>query len=80
MARKVRSVRVPETLEYLDLSGIVGECEKYLRDLESATMLKNEGNREAAKALLRSRQADLGRRVGHKILEACVEYGKKKHE
>ncbi|GAB6175139.1 hypothetical protein JCM16814_00300 [Desulfobaculum senezii] len=76
MPRKVRSVRVPEELGTLDLSGLVRECEKYLRDLESATMLKVEGNREAAEALIRSRQADLGRRIGKKVWEARVEYGK----
>ncbi|NJB69176.1 hypothetical protein GGQ74_002873 [Desulfobaculum xiamenense] len=76
MTRKVRSVRVPEELGSLDLSGLVRECEKYLRDLESATMLKIEGNREAAEALIRSRQADLGRRIGLKVWEARVAYGK----
>lgn len=76
MPRKVRSVRVPEELGTLDLSGLVRECEKYLRDLESATMLKKDGNKEAAEALIRARQADLGRRIGMKVLEARVAYGK----
>jgi len=64
MTRKVKSVRVPEELGSLDLSGIIRDFENYLRDLESATMLKSQGNRTAAEALLKTRQADLGRRVG----------------
>lgn len=78
MPRKVRSVRVPEELEKLDLSGVVRECERYLRDLESATLLKMEGKQEAAEALLKSRQADLGRKVGLKVWEARVAYGEKR--
>jgi len=78
MSRKVRSVRVPEELEKLDLSGVVHECERYLRDLESATLLKMEGNQEAAEALLKSRQADLGRKIGLKVWEARVAYGEKR--
>ncbi len=77
MAKKVRSVRVPETLEALDLSGVIHECERYLRDLESATLLKLEGNKDAAEALLKSRQADLGRKIGLKVWEARVAFGKK---
>ncbi|WP_243544887.1 hypothetical protein [Pseudodesulfovibrio tunisiensis] len=80
MSRKVKSVRVPKELETLDLSGVIRECEKYLRDLESATMLKSGGNREAAEALLKTRQADLGRKVGLLVWEARVEYGKNKEE
>lgn len=77
MPRKVRSVRVPEELEKLDLSGIVRECERYLRDLESATLLKMEGKADAAEALIKSRRADLGRKVGHKVWEARVAFGEK---
>jgi hypothetical protein len=77
MPRRVRSVRVPAELDALDLSGVVAECGKYLRDLESATMLKAQGNREAAEALIKARQADLGRRVGLKVWEARVRYGDK---
>jgi len=77
MPRKVRSVRVPETLATLDLSAVVHECERYLRDLESATLLRLEGNKEAADALIKSRQADLGRKIGIKVWEARVAYGKK---
>lgn len=75
MSRKVRSVRVPEELASLDLSGLVRECERYLRDLESATLLKAQGNKEAAEALLKARQADLGRKISMKVWEARVEYG-----
>lgn len=78
MSRKVRSVRVPEELEKLDLSGIVHECERYLRDLESATLLKMEGKQEAAEALIKSRRADLGRKIGVKVWEARVAYGDKR--
>ncbi|MBG3876704.1 hypothetical protein FVW20_06595 [Desulfovibrio oxamicus] len=70
MPRKVKSVRVPEELSAIDLSGIIAECEKYLRDLESVAMLNQQGEREAAEALLRARQSDLGRRVGMKVWEA----------
>ena len=72
MTRKVRSVRVPEELESMDLSGIVRECERYLRDLESATLLHSQGNKEAAEALLKARQADLGRKIAKKIWDARV--------
>ena len=77
MPRRVRSVRVPPELDALDLSGVVAECEKYLRDLESATLLKAQGNREAAEALIKARQMDLGKRVGLKVWEARVRYGDK---
>lgn len=77
MQRRVRSVRVPAELFDLDLTGVIAECAKYLRDLESATLLKAQGNREAAEALLKTRQTDLGKRVGHKIWEARVKYGEK---
>ncbi len=77
MQRRVRSVRVPAELDDLDLTGVIAECAKYLRDLESATMLKAQGNREAAEALLKARQSDLGKRVGHKIWEARVKYGER---
>lgn len=77
MPRKVRSVRVPEALATLDLSAVVHECERYLRDLESATLLRLDGNKEAADALIKSRQADLGRKIGMKVWEARVAYGKK---
>lgn len=70
MPRKVKSVRVPEELSSIDLSGIIAECEKYLRDLESVAMLNQQGERDAAEALLRARQADLGRRIGLKVWEA----------
>ena len=77
MQRRVRSVRVPAEFDELDLTGVIAECSKYLRDLESATMLKSQGNRDAAEALLKARQMDLGKRVGHKIWEARVKYGEK---
>lgn len=77
MSRRVRSVRVPAELDELDLTGVIAECAKYLRDLESATLLKAQGNREAAEALLKARQADLGKRVGMKVWEARVKYGEK---
>ncbi len=70
MPRKVRSVRVPEELGTLDLSGIVAECENYLRDIESASLLSQQGEREAAEALLRTRQNELGRRIALKVWEA----------
>jgi len=70
VSRKVRSVRVSEDLEALDLSGIVRECEKYLRDLESASLLHSSGNKEAAEALLKARQADLGRKIGKRVWDA----------
>lgn len=78
MARKVRSVRVPEELGKLDLSGVVRECERYLRDLESATLLKKQGNKEAAEALLNTRQGDLGRRIGLMVWEARVAFGEER--
>lgn len=78
MTRKVKSVRVPKELETLNLSALIHECENYLRDLESATMLKQQGNREAAEALLKTRQADLGKKVGMLVWEARVQYGKVK--
>jgi len=77
MQRRVRSVRVPAELDDLDLTGVIAECAKYLRDLESATLLKSQGNREAAEALIKTRQADLGKRIGHKVWEARVKYGEK---
>lgn len=78
MSRKVRSVRVPKELETLDLSGLIRECEKHLRDLESATMLKQQGSPEAADALIRTRQADLGKKIGKLVWEARVDFGKHK--
>ncbi len=80
MQRRVRSVRVPAELDSLDLSGLVAECAKYLRDLESATMLKAQGNRDAAEALIKARQMDLGKRIGHKVWEARVKYGEKRRK
>lgn len=78
MSRKVRSVRVPKELETLNISGVIRECEKYLRDLESATLLKSQGNKEAAEALIKTRQCDLGRVIGKLVWEARVEFGKTK--
>ncbi|MDD3311050.1 hypothetical protein [Pseudodesulfovibrio sp.] len=80
MTRKVRSVRVPRELETLNLSSLVRECEKHLRDLESATLLKQQGDPEAAEALMKARQADLGRKVGRLVWEARVQYGKSRGE
>ncbi|WP_285907017.1 hypothetical protein [Pseudodesulfovibrio pelocollis] len=80
MSRKVRSVRVPRELETLNLSALIHECEKHLRDLESATLLRQQGNAEAGEALMRARQADLGRKVGKLVWEARVQYGKSKGE
>lgn len=77
MPRKVKSVRVPEELVQIDLSGVIRECERYMRDLESATLLKKEGNREAAEALLKAREADLGKKIGMKVWEARVAYGER---
>jgi len=77
MQRRVRSVRVPSELRDLNLTGVVAECVQYLRDLESAAMLKAQGDSEAAKALLLARQMDLGRRIGHKIWEARIKYGER---
>ena len=70
MQNKVRSVRVPPEIESIDLTTLIRECARHLRDLESASMLKAQGNPEAAEALLRTRQADLGRRVGKLVWEA----------
>ncbi len=78
MSKKVRSVRVPKELETLNLSGMIKECENHLRDLESATMLKQQGSIEAAEALVRARQADLGRKIGKLVWEARVQFGKAK--
>ncbi|WP_319762963.1 hypothetical protein [Maridesulfovibrio sp.] len=78
MSRKVKSVRVPIELETLNLSKLIREFENYLRDLESATLLKQEGNRDAAEALIKTRQLDLGKRIAKMIWEARVEYGKMK--
>ena len=78
MGRKVKSVRIPEELAKLDLTGIVRECENYLRDLESATLLKQQGNGAAAKALIRTRVIDLGKKIARKVWEARVEYGTEK--
>ncbi len=74
MSRKVKSVRVPEEFSHLDLSGMIRECERYLRDLESATMLSSQGNKEAAEALIKTRQMDLGRKIGKKIWEAKIRF------
>jgi hypothetical protein len=70
MQSKVRSVRVPPEIETIDLPGLIRECARHLRDLESASLLKTQGNPEAAEALLRARQTDLGRRVGRLVWEA----------
>ena len=75
MSRKVKSVRVPEELGSLDITAIIRECERYLRDLESAIMLKKQGNIEASDVLLETRQADLGKKIARKIWEARVHYG-----
>lgn len=80
MSRKVRSVRVPKELETLDLSSLIRECESHLRDLESATLLKQQGNVEAAEALMKTRQKDLGKKVAKLVWEARVQYGKHKGE
>jgi hypothetical protein len=44
--RKVKSVRVPRELETLDLPSVLRECVYYLRDLETVTLLKSQGNRQ----------------------------------
>ena len=80
MSRKVKSVRVPKELETLNLSAVIRECENYLRDLESATMLKVRGNRDAAEALIKARQKDLGKKVAKLVWEARVTFGKVKGE
>ena len=77
MSRKVKSVRVPLELETLNLSKLIREFENYLRDLESASLLKKEGNADAAQALIRARQTDLGKRIAKMIWEANAEYVKK---
>ena len=76
MSKKVRSVRVPKEFETLNLSGMIRECEKHLRDIESATLLKQQGNPEAAEALIKTRQEDLGRKIGKLVWEARVQFGK----
>ncbi|BDQ37774.1 hypothetical protein SYK_21340 [Pseudodesulfovibrio nedwellii] len=76
MSKKVRSVRVPKEFETLNLSGMIRECEKHLRDIESATLLKQQGNPDAAEALIKARQQDLGRKVGKLVWEARVQFGK----
>lgn len=76
MSKKVRSVRVPKEFETLNLSGMIRECEKHLRDIESATLLKQQGNPNAAEALIKARQQDLGRKVGKLVWEARVQFGK----
>ena len=80
MSNKVRSVRVPKELETLNLSGLIRECKNHLRDLESATMLKQQGNQEAAEALMKTRQSDLGKKIGKLVWEARVQFGKHKGE
>ena len=80
MSRKVKSVRVPKELESIKLSALVHECECYLRDLESASLLKGQGNAEAAEALIKARQQDLGRKVGKLVLEARVQFAKHKED
>lgn len=76
--RKVKSVRVPRELEFLDLSAVIQECGHYLRDLESATLLKSQSDKQAAEALIKTRQSDLGRKVGMLVWEARVRFGKSK--
>lgn len=78
MSRSVKSVRVPPELATIDLSGLIKDCEHYLRDLESATLLKAQGNRAAAEALIKARQSDLGRRIGLKVWEARVRFGEQR--
>lgn len=80
MSRKVKSVRVPKELESIDLSGMIHECENYLRDLESATLLKSQGNKDAAEALIKTRERDLGKKIGRFVYKARVEYGRGKGE
>lgn len=74
MSRKVRSVRVPAELDSIDLTGMIREFEKYLRDIESASMLKAKGNKKAAEALLKTRHYDLGRKIGRMIWESRLEH------
>lgn len=78
MSRKVKSVRVPEELAALDLSGIIRECESFMRDIESATLLKQSGNKPAADALLKTRENALGKIIGRKVWEARVRYAELK--
>ncbi|WP_027720445.1 hypothetical protein [Maridesulfovibrio zosterae] len=78
MSRKVKSVRVPSELGSLNLSKLIREFENYLRDLESASLLNQEGNPDAAKALIKTRQVDLGKRIAKMIWEAKTEYVKMK--
>ena len=52
MPNKVRSVRVPPEIESIDLTSLVKECARHLRDLESASLLTTQGNPEAAEALV----------------------------
>lgn len=78
MSRKVKSVRVPEELESLDVTALVRECEQYLRDMESATLLKASGNKDAAEALLMARQQDLGRKVSRLVWEARKAWGSRR--
>lgn len=80
MQKKVRSVRVPPEIESLDLTSLVRECARHLRDLESATLLKSQGNPEAAEALVRARQVDLGRRVGRLVWEAGMRHTGRRKE
>ena len=77
MSRKVKSVRVPPELETLNLSDMIHEFERYLRDIESATMLKSKGNKDAAEALLKTRHYDLGRKIGRMIWESRIAHKKK---
>lgn len=72
--KKVKSVRVPLELEKMNLSGLIRECENHLRDLESARMLKAQGNAQAAEALLKTRQFDLGKKISKLIFEARVQH------
>lgn len=78
MQNKVRSVRVPPEIETIDLSSLIRECARHLRDLESASLLSAQGNPEAAEALVRARQADLGRRIGKLVFEAAKRGREKK--
>ncbi|WP_306439202.1 hypothetical protein [Oceanidesulfovibrio indonesiensis] len=79
MVKKVKSVRVPPELEELDLTRLVKECEGYLRDLESASLLKAQGDDEASNALLAARRDDLGRKIARLVLQARARYGLLRH-
>ncbi|MFW5734398.1 MAG: hypothetical protein ACOCWR_05005 [Oceanidesulfovibrio sp.] len=79
MVKKVKSVRVPPELEELDLTRLVRECEGYLRDLESASLLKAQGDDDASNALLAARRDDLGRKVARIVLQARARYGLLRH-